>query len=227
MGGNDTITGNGNTRSRSTMRPAACTVDLAGRHGDRRCLGRHRHLHAASATIARLALQRQPVRQQQRHRTSSTSMAAPATTSSTAAAASTGDLQRSTALVTAGITRQHGGRHGDRRRRGRHRHAALGRSRCAAPTSPTPTMRPASAARALERRQATARFNEFEGMGGNDTITGNGNTRIAFFNATARRDRRSRGRHGDRRRVGRHRHLHRGVNADPSARTSTTRCRQQ
>ena len=28
-------------------------------------------------------------------------------------------------------------------------------------------------------------FNEFEGMGGNDTITGNGNTRIAFYNATA------------------------------------------
>ena len=28
-------------------------------------------------------------------------------------------------------------------------------------------------------------FNEFEGMGGNDTITGNGNTQIAFFNATA------------------------------------------
>jgi len=27
-------------------------------------------------------------------------------------------------------------------------------------------------------------FNEFEGMAGNDTITGNGNTRIAFYNAT-------------------------------------------
>ena len=27
-------------------------------------------------------------------------------------------------------------------------------------------------------------FNEFEGMGGNDVITGNGNTRMAFFNAT-------------------------------------------
>ena len=27
-------------------------------------------------------------------------------------------------------------------------------------------------------------FNEFEGVGGNDTITGNGNTRIAFYNAT-------------------------------------------
>ena len=27
-------------------------------------------------------------------------------------------------------------------------------------------------------------FNEIEGMGGNDTITGNGNTRIAFYNAT-------------------------------------------
>ena len=28
-------------------------------------------------------------------------------------------------------------------------------------------------------------FNEFEGRGGNDTITGNGNTRVAFYNATA------------------------------------------
>ena len=30
-----------------------------------------------------------------------------------------------------------------------------------------------------------AAFNEFEGAGGDDTITGNGNTRIAFYNATA------------------------------------------
>src|SRR5262249_31126671 len=30
-----------------------------------------------------------------------------------------------------------------------------------------------------------AAFNEFEGLGGDDTITGNGNTRIAFYNATA------------------------------------------
>jgi hypothetical protein len=30
-----------------------------------------------------------------------------------------------------------------------------------------------------------AAFNEIEGMGGNDVITGNGNTRIAFYNATA------------------------------------------
>ena len=29
-----------------------------------------------------------------------------------------------------------------------------------------------------------AAFNEFEGFGGNDTITGNGNTRIAYINAT-------------------------------------------
>ena len=28
-------------------------------------------------------------------------------------------------------------------------------------------------------------FNEFEGGGGNDTITGNGNTRVAFYNAAA------------------------------------------
>src|SRR5262249_52081017 len=30
-----------------------------------------------------------------------------------------------------------------------------------------------------------AAFNEIEGMGGNDTIIGNGNTRVAFYNATA------------------------------------------
>ena len=29
-----------------------------------------------------------------------------------------------------------------------------------------------------------AAFNEFEGMGGNDSITGNGNTRISYINAT-------------------------------------------
>ena len=32
---------------------------------------------------------------------------------------------------------------------------------------------------------AGAAFNEFEGAGGNDTIIGNGNTRIAFYDATA------------------------------------------
>ena len=32
---------------------------------------------------------------------------------------------------------------------------------------------------------AGAAFNEFEGAGGNDTIIGNGNTRIAFYSATA------------------------------------------
>ncbi|MGZ5834691.1 MAG: tandem-95 repeat protein [Xanthobacteraceae bacterium] len=31
---------------------------------------------------------------------------------------------------------------------------------------------------------AGSNFNEFEGAGGNDTITGNGNTRVAFYNAT-------------------------------------------
>ena len=28
-------------------------------------------------------------------------------------------------------------------------------------------------------------FNQFEGLGGDDTITGNGNTRVIYFNATA------------------------------------------
>src|SRR6201999_3203855 len=31
---------------------------------------------------------------------------------------------------------------------------------------------------------AFSNFNEFEGGGGNDTITGNGNTRVAFYGAT-------------------------------------------
>ena len=30
-----------------------------------------------------------------------------------------------------------------------------------------------------------AAFNEFEGGGGNDQVTGNGNTRVAFYHATA------------------------------------------
>ena len=36
-----------------------------------------------------------------------------------------------------------------------------------------------------------AAFNEFEGFGGNDSITGNGNTRISYINATRWRDCRS------------------------------------
>ena len=32
---------------------------------------------------------------------------------------------------------------------------------------------------------ASSDFNEFEGRGGDDSITGNGNTRVAFYNATA------------------------------------------
>ncbi len=32
---------------------------------------------------------------------------------------------------------------------------------------------------------ANSNFNEFEGRGGDDTITGNGNTRVAYYNATA------------------------------------------
>ena len=35
-------------------------------------------------------------------------------------------------------------------------------------------------------------FNQFEGLGGNDIITGNGNTRVIYANAHGRRDRRSR-----------------------------------
>ena len=33
--------------------------------------------------------------------------------------------------------------------------------------------------------QFNGAFNEFEGMGGNDTITGNGNTRISYLSAAA------------------------------------------
>ena len=32
---------------------------------------------------------------------------------------------------------------------------------------------------------ASSDFNEFEGRGGDDSITGNGNTRVTFYNATA------------------------------------------
>ena len=37
----------------------------------------------------------------------------------------------------------------------------------------------------LRMLAATGTFNEFEGLGGNDTITGNGNTRIDYINATS------------------------------------------
>ena len=48
MGGNDIITGNGNTPVMSYRNATgAVTVDLARRHGDGRRLGRDRHLHAA------------------------------------------------------------------------------------------------------------------------------------------------------------------------------------
>ena len=51
-------------------------------------------------------------------------------------------------------------------------------------------------------------FNEFEGLGGNDTITGNGNTRIAFYNALDGVTVDLVGRHGEgtARRHGRRRH---------------------
>ena len=39
--------------------------------------------------------------------------------------------------------------------------------------------------RRLHRYRWRRAFNEFEGLGGNDTITGNGNTRIDYINATA------------------------------------------
>ena len=51
-------------------------------------------------------------------------------------------------------------------------------------------------------------FNEFEGKGGDDTITGNGDTQLAFFNATAAVTVDIQAGHRHRRRVGRHRQLH-------------------
>ena len=40
-------------------------------------------------------------------------------------------------------------------------------------------------ARASPQPGTSPLFNEFEGMGGNDTITGNGFTRVSYLNATA------------------------------------------
>ena len=47
--------------------------------------------------------------------------------------------------------------------------------------SPPPTSRSSSRA----PRCSNGTFNEFTGNGGNDTIIGNGNTRLNFNNATA------------------------------------------
>ena len=38
---------------------------------------------------------------------------------------------------------------------------------------------------ALNVSTSNGNFNQFEGLGGNDTITGNGNTRVIYSNATA------------------------------------------
>ena len=74
----------------------------------------------------------------------------------------------------------------------------------AAAISPMLTSRPASAASAPQLG-----FNSFEGMGGNDTITGSGGTSISYQSASGVRDGRSAGRHCHWRRIGRHRHVHR------------------
>src|SRR5215212_6975586 len=54
---------------------------------------------------------------------------------------------------------------------------------CEAPISPTRMMRPASPA--SNNAGSFGTFNEFTGNGGDDNLTGNGNTRISFTNATA------------------------------------------
>ena len=68
------------------------------------------------------------------------------------------------------------------------RYSALDRSRCAEPTSltsltPLALPRPAPMPVAPESTVMAQHSNEFEGLGGNDTIIGNGNTRISFINA--------------------------------------------
>ena len=186
MGGNDTITGNGNTRIAFYNATGGVTVDhCSARHGDRRHLGRQRHLHRR---------QRGPgsnfddtlVGSNNAPAPPSCSTAAPATTPSTAAAASTGRVYNDDADGDCRHQRQHGGRHGDRRR------VRSAPTRCASiesvrGTNFADTYRcdrlTASARAPTSARIGT--FNEFEGLGGNDTITGNGNTRISYVNATA------------------------------------------
>ena len=94
VGGNDTITGNGNTRIAFYNATAGVTVDLAaGTATGDASVGND--TFTGVNNVARLAVRRHPVRQQQRRRApASSSRAAPATTSSTAAAASTGRLQQ-------------------------------------------------------------------------------------------------------------------------------------
>ena len=51
--------------------------------------------------------------------------------------------------------------------------------------TPTPTTRPDTARPAHFNVGNNGTFNQFEGLGGNDAITGNGNTRIIYANAAA------------------------------------------
>ena len=90
------------------------------------------------------------------------------------------------------------------------------------PAAPTPSTN-AGNSRFAERPGSD--FNEFEGGGGNDTITGNGNTRVAYYHATGgvRGDAwRERFRHRRRQCLGRARHIHKRRQRRAPARNSTT-----
>ena len=165
---------------------AGVTVDfhIAGWHGDRRRVGRHRHLHAASTRVARLGVQRHASRQRHQHGVETFIGGG-----GNDIIDGRGGFDRAIYSppvdndVTGGVHVNMAAGHG-RRAMPRSAPTRCARSsRCAAPTSPTPTTRPASAGRSANVG-TNGTFNEFEGMGGNDTITGNGNTRIAFYNAT-------------------------------------------
>ena len=106
--------------------------------------------------------------------------------------------------------RQHGGRHGDRRRIGRHRHAALGRVRPRQRISPTLTTRPVSAPvpEPLQcRQQRHVQRNRGNGRQRHHHRQRQHPDRL--LQRHRRRDRRPRGRHRDRRRLGRQRQHHR------------------
>ena len=238
MGGNDTITGNGNTRiaflqcdRRGDGRPGRRATAAGHRH--RRRLGRHRHLHRRELR-PRLGLS--PTRfigsNNARHAENSTGGGGNDFIDGR------GGFDRaiynSDGNITSGISVDTGGRHRDRRRGVgtdtlRSIEAIRGTNFADTFTRPAYRHSPAPAPNAGNG----GNFNEFEGMGGNDTITGNGNTRISFANATAGVTvDLSAARFGTatRRCLGRHRHLHRRCRARPRLelrRHDLWQCRQQ
>ena len=78
---------------------------------------------------------------------------------------------------------QLGSGHGERRRVNRNRHAAIDRNVFG--TNASDTYDASNFSSSSNNAGSIGTFNVFVGGGGNDTITGNGNTQVQYFNATS------------------------------------------